>query len=178
MKLKNPVVFCGLVIAVWSVCFHVFAQLFARDFDEQEWVEQQARLPAFPKAENLLVARIEVARTFQFMVDASTIDVGKDGVVRYVLVARSASGSENISFEGLRCETRERKLYAVGRPDKTWAQARNSAWIAYSKSATNHYAELAAMFFCPDTLVAQNAGQVVNLLKSGGFKAPPFFSDR
>jgi len=174
LKLKNINFLSLLAIAGLCTSFQVSAQLFARDFDEQEWVEQQARLPVFPKAENLLVARIEAARTFQFLVDGSTIDIGRDGVVRYVLVARSASGSENISFEGVRCETRERKLYAVGRPDKTWAPSRNSAWIMYSISAVNHHAELAATFFCPNTLIARNASQVVDLLKSGGIKENPF----
>lgn len=173
MKLKNFDILFLFAIAGSSASFQVSAQLFARDFDEQEWVEQQARLPLFPKAENLLVAEIEVARSFQFLVDATTLDIGQDGVIRYVLVARSATGSENVSFEGIRCETRERKLYAVGRPDKTWAQARNSGWAAYSRSATNYHAELAAMYFCPDTMAASNVAQVVNYLRGGGFKSEP-----
>lgn len=170
MKLKNFNILCLLAIAGWTTSFQVSAQLRGRDFDEPEWAEQQAKLPAFPKAENLLVARIEIARTFQFLVDASTIDIGQDGVVRFVLVARSASGSENVSFEGVRCETRERKLYAVGRPDKTWAQARNSVWTTYSRSATNYHAELASMFFCPDAMIASKVDQVVSLLRRGGFR--------
>jgi len=176
LKLKNINLLFLLAIAGLVTSFQVSAQLFTRDFDEQEWVEQQARLPLFPKTENLLVAQVEVARSFQFLVDASTIDIGKDGVVRYVLLARSANGSENVSFEGLRCETRERKLYAVGRPDKTWAQARNSGWEAYSKSATNYHAELAAMYFCPDASVAGNVAQVVNYLRRGGFKKESYLT--
>jgi hypothetical protein len=153
--------------------FQVFAQIFPRDFDEQEWVEQQARLPVFPKTENLRVAHVEVARNFQFWVDATTVDIGQDGVIRYVLVARSATGSENVSFEGIRCEARERKLYAVGRPDKTWAPARKSEWVAYSRSASNYHAELAAMYFCPEGIAARTVAQVVNYLRSGGFTSEP-----
>ena len=33
-----------------------------------------------------------------------------------------------MSFEGLRCESGERRLYAYGHPDGTWSKARNAGW--------------------------------------------------
>jgi len=48
--------------------------------------------------------------------------------VRYTLVVKTAGGATNVSFEGIRCETREQKIYAVGRSDGKWARARDPAW--------------------------------------------------
>src|SRR5690242_4566519 len=90
------------------------AQLFGGDFDEKQWIEQQAQLPAFPKTQDLIRIKLETMGNFNVAVDGSSIDIGQDGVVRYILVAKSLTGTENISFEGIRCESRERKLYAVG----------------------------------------------------------------
>lgn len=41
--------------------------------------------------------------------------MGSDGIVRYVLVARSSAGTESVSFEGMRCATREVRIYAAQR---------------------------------------------------------------
>ena len=46
--------------------------------------------------------------------------------MRYVLVARSPSGSQNVSFEGLRCAAAQQRLYATGQSDSTWMPARAS----------------------------------------------------
>ena len=56
---------------------------------------------------------------FRYYVDWGSVSAGEDRIVRYVLVARSRSGTENVTFEGLRCQG-EYRVYAVGRPDGGW----------------------------------------------------------
>lgn len=56
---------------------------------------------------------------FRFFVDAATLSVSDDGIVRYVLVARSPGGVDNVSLEGMRCATSEVRIYALGR-DGAW----------------------------------------------------------
>ena len=51
---------------------------------------------------------------FRYFIDASSLSVA-EGIVRYVLVARSAEGVENVSYEGMRCASGEVRIYAVGR---------------------------------------------------------------
>ena len=97
-------------------------------FDNKTWEEQKASLPPFPKSENL--APIYVGpTTFEFLVDTASVSVNEDGTIRYTLIARSSSGAMNVSYESIRCETYERRLYALGRADGTWSQARNSRWV-------------------------------------------------
>ena len=84
-------------------------------------LEQEARdpvpaPPAFPRKENLVEIALRGATDFRFYVDGATLGVG-DGVVRYVLVARSPAGVENVSFEAIRCATAEYRVYALGRSD-------------------------------------------------------------
>lgn len=162
-------IFCAVALISALLSATASAQLLGRIFDEEEWTEQQARLPAFPKPENLVPVPIDVVKAFEFRIDASSIDIGQDGVIRYTLVARSSSGSENISFEGIRCDTSERKLYAFGRANKTWAQARTVGWMKYVGVGRSYQSELAAKFFCPDAVNVRNVAEALENMKKGGF---------
>ncbi len=149
------------------------AQLLGRIFDEEEWTEQQARLPAFPKPESLVLVPMESVRTFEFRIDISSVDVGEDGVIRYAIVARSPNGGENVSFEGIRCNTAERKLYAIGRSSKSWGQAKNAQWLSYRGAGRGYQTELAFRFFCINTLTVRNSAEAVANLKRGGIEREP-----
>jgi len=92
------------------------------------WNELEAKLPPFPKTENLISFDVSGASSNRFYIDPQSIAVGSDGVVRYTLVIKGSGGGENISYEGMRCETREQKYYAFGRRDGTWSSARSGEW--------------------------------------------------
>jgi hypothetical protein len=119
------------------------------DFDSKPWEDQKALLPAYPKQENLAPIYVSSATTFDFFVDPASVSVGKDGVVRYTLIARSPSAAMNVSYEGIRCQTYERKLYALGRSDGTWSKARDPKWAPIGNNQANRqHAVLAGDFFC------------------------------
>ena len=81
--------------------------------------------------------------TTSFSFDGSTLSIGRDGVVRYVLVIEAAGAGKKRHFEGLRCQTRERRLYASGRLDGTWSRSRNDEWKRLQSLAANrHHAAL------------------------------------
>ena len=89
-----------------------------------------------------------------------------------MLVARSPAGAVNVSFEGLRCKTRERKLYAFGRADRTWAEARRVEWQKLSGTERNPYAAvLAEDFFCPARGIVRNSQEAVDALRRKGHPA-------
>jgi hypothetical protein len=120
--------------------------------EDKPWEEQKWALPPYPAEGDLVRFDVGNNSAFQFFVDSKSVSVDKDGVVRYTLVARSASGALNVSYEGIRCESHERKLYAFGRADRTWAQARNAEWARIASAKTypnNQHAVLAEEFFCP-----------------------------
>ena len=131
--------------------------------------EQKPQLPPFPKEEDLVRIQIDGALSFDFFVDLESVSVGRDGVVRYTLVARSVGGATNIAYEGIMCRGRERKLYAFGRADKTWSAARNPQWASISDLPVNRLqAALHDWFFCPARIIVRDTEEARRLLKSGG----------
>jgi hypothetical protein len=141
---------------------------FEEDFDnlDKPWQEIAIQLPALPKNENLLEFDVGETATMRFFVDAKSISTGDDGVVRYTLVSRSPSGAENISYEGLRCETQERKLYAFGHKDGSWSRSRRDRWERYLGSVANsQHAALARDYFCTHKVVEGNAEQIMRRLR-------------
>ena len=142
------------------------------EFEEKPWEEQKTQLPPYPVTENLVRIYVSAATSFEFLVDAASVSVDKDEVIRYTLIARSPSGVLNVSFEGMRCNTRERKLYAFGRADKTWMQARNAAWVRIRDIGVNRqHAALADDFFCPERNPVRSTAEAVGGLKRGGVPA-------
>ena len=139
-------------------------------FDGKPWEIQRAELPRYPRNENLIQIYVSPTTTFRFFVDPGSVSVSEDGPIRYTLVARSPSGATNVSYEGIRCETRERKLYAFGTDDGTWIQARSSRWVSISEDAANRQqAALADDFFCPERGRVRTTEEAVSVLKQGAY---------
>ena len=104
---------------------------------------------------------------FRFFVDASTLSVDNEGIVRYVLVARSASGTENVSFEGMRCATHEYRIYGLAR-DGAWV-GRPTDWRSMDvRTVSRWHHELARNYFCPQREPITNAREGVVALRQGG----------
>ena len=138
------------------------------DVEESRWKESQVQLPAWPQPENLLTVYVSAATQNEFFVDGSTLSVTADGVVRYVLVVRSPGGATNISFEGMRCETRERRIYASGRPDGSWSKSRGEEWKRIRDTGANRYhVALFADYFCPEGVIVRNVEEAQNALRLG-----------
>ena len=136
------------VIAVAAGCAQ--SDQLSDELEGKSWEAEKAFLPAYPKEENLVPIYVGRARPFSFFVDRVSVTVGRDGVVRYTLVARSASEATNVSYEGIRCQTYEHRVYGFGRSDGTWAQARNSQWIPIDRLSTSPATSLADDLFCSE----------------------------
>ena len=65
--------------------------------NKQEWEEVEAKVPSYPKPENLLGFEVVAMRNFRFFVDSESIDPAKNGVVFYTMVARSGPRSATAS---------------------------------------------------------------------------------
>ncbi len=136
------------------------------DREKKDWSELQAKMPPYPKDEDLIRFEAGSASPHHFYIDRNSISIGEDGVVRYTLVIKAAGGATNVSFEGIRCATRERKMYAIGQRDKTWARPRNPQWrfIEY-KEVNRQYGVLYSDFFCAGKSTVASAEEAVRLLK-------------
>lgn len=159
------------IVAFWLLVTVGFpslsiAQIVSRQWDEPEWSEQEAPLPPFPEQENLIPLRLFGARSFEFQIDKTSIAIGGDGVVRYAIVARSPAGAKNVYFEGIRCSTRERKLYATGRVSNTWSPVEGARWQDFRGGGANAYHEsLAKYYLCAERFPLSPESQIVERLK-------------
>lgn len=154
------------------------SQAKADDDDDipQGWQESEVVLPAPPKVENFLPFYVSAVTDNRFFVDGASISVGNDGVVRYTLVVDTANGVRNVSYEGMRCESRERRIYALGRPDGTWSKVRSVRWERVTANATinRQYAALFVEYFCPIGTPVASANEAITALKKGShFLATP-----
>jgi len=141
------------------------------DFDEDKkpWKEIEAGIPSYPRTEDLIPFDPGAASAHGFYVDARSLSVGEDGVVRYTLVVKAAGGATNITFEGIRCELRQQKYYAVGRADGSWARARSAEWRRIEPADINrHHFVLASEYFCSGPGPVASAKQILERLRSAG----------
>lgn len=159
------------MLPVLLLCLPFAAQAEWVDFDrefeaEKPWVEVAAQLPPYPRAENLVPFDVSSATRNRFFVDTASISVGEDKVVRYTVVIEAAGGARNVSYEGLRCETGERRLYAYGHPGGTWSKARNAGWEPVKmRSLLSYQKALYEDHFCPGGINVRSAAEAVRNLK-------------
>ncbi len=134
------------------------AQLMPTD---PEWQEVEAPPPAAVKLAGLIALEIP-GSSLRFGVDPASISVGKDGVVRYVVVARSTSGGVNAIYEGIRCSAGEFKVYARHDPDTGWRPAKDSPWRSlHDQRASRHSLLIARSAACNGRGVNGTATQIV-----------------
>lgn len=145
------------------------AQSFDEDFDDESkpWKEISVQLPPAPKDEDLLPFYVSATATQKFFVDAKSVSVGSDNVVRYTLVSISQEGAKNVSYEGIRCATFEKKIYAIGQEDGSWARSRRNQWDGIIRGYANRqHAALAKDYFCENQVVTGTAEAIVWRLKN------------
>lgn len=141
---------------------------FETDFDDQtkSWQEVVSALPPAPLDRDLVTFGVSGGTQFHFAIDAYTLSIGSDGVFRYTLVVTSPQGARNVSYEGIRCESAEKKIYATGRADGTWVRARNAAWTPIEEVGVNRqHAALMKEYFCPDAYPARTTADVLSRLR-------------
>jgi len=147
-------------------------QVLNPNFEEPEaWQEQQeVEPPTFPRQESLREFYVSAVATNTYMIDESTLAVGADQVVRYVLVVKTSGGATNISFEGIHCMELRWKHYATGRSDGTWMKSRaiRSEWRPIENKPVNrHHAALSRDYFCPAGSAISTADEGRNALRLG-----------
>ena len=156
------------LVGIFGLSFAATAADFDEEYDVKQWQEMTVLMPLAPNKESLIPFYVSAATENQFFIDGATLSVGEDGVVRYVLIVETAGGARNTSFEGMRCLTRERRIYASGRLDGSWSKSRNNEWVQVRDAAANRqYAELFLEYFCPGGVIARSAEEVRDALKVG-----------
>jgi hypothetical protein len=176
----NPTLRQGLRFALVSVAIAALAacaepkppSAFEEAFDDdaRPWQEVETQIPAKPADRDIVPFQVSGGTDYAFGIDAKSLSIGTDGVYRYTLVATSRQGARNVSYEGIRCETAQKKIYAIGRSDGTWVRSRSAAWTPIVDVGINRQdAALLHEYFCPDGYAARSGKEVFERM---GRRAP------
>ena len=166
---RAAVIAAGVLACLLPLTAAAQWRLFESDFDDEQrgWKEIEAKLPPYPKAENLIPFEGGAASPHQFFIDAPSISVGEDGVVRYTLLVKTAGGATNVSFEGMRCATRELKYYAIGHANGAWSRARDPQWRRIEfKEINRHHGTLYIDFFCAGRSPVKSPQDAIKALRN------------
>ncbi len=106
-----------------------------------EWAEENVPLPSVYSKEKLIPVEMPSYVTLQVGIDPETLSVGAtDGVLRYVVVMRNASGSTNAAYEGILCAKGDVKTYARAGSDGKWITVQNAEWKPMTDNLPSRHA--------------------------------------
>jgi hypothetical protein len=136
--------------------------------DNPDWKESEAPPAPALDLQHLVPFDVSVNSALSYGIDPASISVGRDSIVRYVVVARSSSGATNAMYEGIRCGTGEVKTYARYSSDGRWNVVRQPEWHSlFGYMPSHHSRALAAQGLCngngpgasPDAILRELKGQ-------------------
>lgn len=157
------------------VCAPALAQtVYAFDDEEDKgpWKEGEIQFPAPPVDANLLPLQTEANAQLRFAVDPNALSIGQDGVVRYTVVSTSPGGARNVSYEGIRCKTFERRIYGYNHKD-AWTKSRTSEWKRIVRGERNGYADTLALdFFCAATTQVGTRDEIIARIRKNDVLNP------
>lgn len=158
-----------LIAAAWcAASFAASAQLVAADPD---WKEQEASPPPAFDIARLIPLEVNVQSTLKYGVDPATISIGRDGIVRYVMVARSSSGTVNAMYEGLRCSSGEVRVYAHYNASSGWSRAHNGDWRSlWANHPSRHSLAFARQGGCMEHAPPLSVDAIVRSLRNQDYE--------
>lgn len=162
-----PVAFCLVAMTSATGAESYGEKKYGEYFEEErKWSEIEVKPPDYPKQTDLIEVDVGAATSNRYFVDGSTLSVGEDGVVRYVVVVKTSGGASNVNYEGIRCSTKEFKLFAFGRLDSSWSGARAPAWQKIRPGS--YQSELHKTYYCPRHIIISSAEEGVDAMRRGG----------
>ena len=130
---------------------------------DPDWQEVEAPPPGAIDLEGLI--SLDIPRsTLSFGVAPASVVLGGDSIVRYVVVARSSTGTVNAFYEGIRCSTGDHKVYARYNPGSGWVVAKDAQWKPVHD--VRHALVIARTGACVGHGANESAARIVNDLRS------------
>ncbi len=118
--------------------------------EDEKIKEDAAILPSWPSEQNLIRVNLSLVDfSYSLLIDEKSFSVGKDRIIRYTAVLRSAGGVDNIVYEGISCNRGKVKRYAYGSRGQ-FRTVRKPEWRFVRKKGQDRYRhELIENYFCP-----------------------------
>jgi hypothetical protein len=132
---------------------------------------QEGDTPAPPplRLEGLVPLEVGAGTDLRWGVDPASIRIGADRVVRYVVVGQGSGGAVNASYEGLRCDSAQVRVYARHARDGDWVPAKAGWMPLHDNSAARHSLAVARSGAClgqapnrSSDQIARDLGQSAN----------------
>lgn len=136
--------------------------------DDPDWKESPVPpAPAFD-LKRLISVEVSAQSQLQWGVDGETINITpSDSVVRYVIVARSASGVVNAMYEGLHCKRGEVITYARHNKDSGWVNVSRPEWRSFRTAGVSRHSQMAAkQGLCDGSAPATTAREAIRMLRN------------
>lgn len=181
--LKMPAFICAVLLQafattvsadVWDTLgSHAEETQMNENVEEYVWKEGDSDLPDYPQEKNLLaVAGPPAYRKYQYLIDARSLTVGPDGVVRYSLVIRSPSGADNVMYDGIRCNRDQIKNYAYGITDmdgkKKFIKKQSIQWKPLRGTGATGYGPIFVRnYFCDHYGAVLTRKEIIQNIKYG-----------
>lgn len=139
--------------------------------DDPDWKESEVPPPPAFDVSKLLAFDVSPNASLVYGVDPSTIHISSsDSLVRYVVVATSASGARNVMYEAIRCSTGEFKTYSRYSPDGHWNTVAHPEWRSlFGNMPSKHALRFAKAGACDNAAPAMSVDVLVNRLKNPSF---------
>jgi hypothetical protein len=110
---------------------------------------------------------------FKFAVDTNSIEIGSDGITRYIVVITNPSGGQQSQYEGIRCDSYQSRLYGTFDNNK-WNENPLSSWAAIRPNIPNRYqAALAQGAFCNLNSQEKSLKTILQSLNPNSFTGNP-----
>lgn len=157
----------GAMLSLLCLAPASHAQL--KDPDAEPWRELSVTPPSAFSTDQLHPFDVSQTAALSYGIDPKTLNVGEDGVVRYVLVARSSSGALNVLYQGIRCQTAEVKTYGRWNNNASnWNSSAKEAWQPLSFAGfTRPAMMLARDGICDGRTINGNPQKILHTLKHG-----------
>jgi len=103
------------------------------------WKESEVAIPLYPEDKDMIGISLSSRDTLKLYIDLKSFSHAADGVARITLVVESPSGVRSVFYDGMRCDTRQYKTYAVGTSDRKFSPVRNAKWQTIPTPTVNAF---------------------------------------
>lgn len=134
------------------------------------WTENKnVPLPPMPADSDLLPFDVSANTPLQYFVDAKSISVGSDSIIRFTAVITSPSGARNVYYEGIHCDNYTWRQYAgLNDTHDGWDPTVATDWTRIEGGELNAYqATLFNDFMCDNRTPAGKASEIVKNIRLG-----------
>ncbi len=178
--MKAPSTLLILLFTLASGSVHAYDPLANEELNDytppsDEWQETTIRIPDGYDPSDLQSFTLRGRQDrFEYAIERGSLQAGPDGVMRFLLVIRSAQGSVNSSYEGLRCGHRQAKAYAYGSASGLSPLA-DPEWQDIPKGSSGYQAILYEDLLCNLSTGQPNPPDaVIRAMRSGSQVDTPF----